>query len=269
LFVGSHALTAVYGGGADTKSSTSSAVTLAVKYPTLSKAADGLEQATLVAGSGPGAVAGDSLHVNYTGYLQNGTVFDSSLNAGRSPFDFTLGEGQVITGWDQGLVGIKVGEQRVLVIPPALAYGATAQAGIPANSTLTFLVNLLSFNVAKLEVFGGAKDVPINNAETPTTTNGTNFGTVTVGKSSTTLTITLVSAGAVPVNFTSYPFVQISGTDAGDFVLTQPVGIASNASTITVTFKPTAKGTRTAIIKVPTTDPTYPNFYFEVQGIGG
>jgi FKBP-type peptidyl-prolyl cis-trans isomerase len=93
---------------------------------------------------GAGAVAepGDTLTVNYTGKLADGTVFDTSV--GKTPFQFVLGVAQVIPGWDQGLVGMKVGGTRVLIIPPALAYGAQGIGPIPPNATLTFEVQLLS-----------------------------------------------------------------------------------------------------------------------------
>lgn len=81
--------------------------------------------------------------VNYTGLLENGTKFDSSLNPGRSPFRFTVGAGQVIKGWDDGLMGMKVGGKRKLTIPPELGYGSRDNGPIPANSTLIFEIDLL------------------------------------------------------------------------------------------------------------------------------
>ena len=102
-------------------------------------------------GSAPlGTVAktGDTVAVNYTGMLADGTVFDSNVDPKFKhvqPFVFTLGAGQVIPGWDKGLVGMKVGEKKTLVIPPADAYGATGAGGvIPPNATLTFEVELLA-----------------------------------------------------------------------------------------------------------------------------
>lgn len=82
--------------------------------------------------------------VHYTGSLENGTVFDSSLNPGREPFRFTLGVGQVIAGWDQGVLGMKTGEKRKLTIPPELGYGNQDMGVIPPNSVLIFEVDLLS-----------------------------------------------------------------------------------------------------------------------------
>lgn len=81
--------------------------------------------------------------VNYTGLLEDGTKFDSSLDPGRSPFRFTVGAGQVIKGWDEGLMGMKVGGKRKLTIPPELGYGSRDNGPIPANSTLIFEIDLL------------------------------------------------------------------------------------------------------------------------------
>jgi FKBP-type peptidyl-prolyl cis-trans isomerase FkpA len=93
------------------------------------------------------AKAGDVLIVNYTGRLADGTVFDSNVDpkfGHVEPFKFILGAGYVIKGWDDGLVGMKVGEKRTLTIPPELGYGATDNGPIPANSTLIFEIELLS-----------------------------------------------------------------------------------------------------------------------------
>jgi peptidylprolyl isomerase len=96
------------------------------------------------------AQPGDTVTVNYTGKLADGTVFDSSASHGQ-PFSFVLGAGQVIPGWDTGIVGMTVGQQKTLVIPPAQAYGAkgvqdpsTGKYIIPPNATLTFDVQLVS-----------------------------------------------------------------------------------------------------------------------------
>lgn len=95
-----------------------------------------------VVGTGAEAKSGSKVTVNYTGALTDGTVFDSSIPKGV-PFVFTLGEGKVIAGWEAGLLGMKVGGKRLLVIPPQFGYGAQAYGPIPANSTLVFEVELL------------------------------------------------------------------------------------------------------------------------------
>ena len=81
--------------------------------------------------------------VNYTGWLTDYTKFDSSLNPGRSPFRFTVGGGQVIKGWDEGLIGMKTGGKRKLTIPPSMGYGNRDMGVIPSNSTLIFEIDLL------------------------------------------------------------------------------------------------------------------------------
>ncbi len=85
----------------------------------------------------------DIVTVNYTGWLKDGTKFDSSLNPGRTPFRFTVGAGQVIKGWDEGIPGMKIGGKRKLTIPPNMGYGNRDMGTIPANSTLIFEVDLL------------------------------------------------------------------------------------------------------------------------------
>jgi FKBP-type peptidyl-prolyl cis-trans isomerase len=97
---------------------------------------------TLV-GNGAEATPGKKITVNYTVTLTNGTKFDSSLNPGRTPFEFTLGAGEVIQGWDQGFAGMKIGGKRKLIIPPSMGYGSADMGAIPPNSTLVFEVELL------------------------------------------------------------------------------------------------------------------------------
>ncbi len=103
----------------------------------------GLRYVDLVVGKGQQAQAGDLAIVHYTGWLADGTKFDSSLDR-REPFSFRLGAGEVIRGWDEGVSTMKVGGKRKLIIPPQLAYGARgAGRVIPPNATLTFDVELL------------------------------------------------------------------------------------------------------------------------------
>ena len=93
-------------------------------------------------GTGDIAISGSRVVVQYTGRFVDGKVFDSSVARGE-PFQFVLGSGQVIKGWDQGIVGMKVGGKRVLTVPPELGYGTNNYGPIPGNSTLIFDVELL------------------------------------------------------------------------------------------------------------------------------
>jgi len=103
----------------------------------------GLQKEDAVVGTGAEATAGKQVSVQYTGKLTDGTVFDSSYKR-NEPFSFTLGSGQVIPGWEQGILGMKVGGKRKLTIPPALAYGPNGVPGaIPPNAVLIFDVELL------------------------------------------------------------------------------------------------------------------------------
>lgn len=97
----------------------------------------------IIIGDGEEVGNGDMVTVNYIGTLENGQEFDNSYERG-TPFTFTLGEGRVIDGWEQGVAGMKVGGQRILVIPPSLGYGSNGAGPIPGNATLVFAVELLS-----------------------------------------------------------------------------------------------------------------------------
>lgn len=106
-------------------------------------------QTDLVLGTGADALTGSTLTVDYTGWLydssrpeRKGLQFDSSI--GRAPFTFTLGSGQVIKGWEQGIPGMRAGGTRRLVVPPSLAYGDSRSGPIPPNATLLFEVTLIS-----------------------------------------------------------------------------------------------------------------------------
>ena len=108
---------------------------------------NGLKIEILKQGTGEAAKNGDKVTVHYVGTLLSGQKFDSSIDRGQ-PFSFILGNGQVIEGWEKGILGMKVGEKRKLTIPPELGYGATGTPGgpIPPNATLIFDVELLKIN---------------------------------------------------------------------------------------------------------------------------
>ena len=110
--------------------------------------ADDLKIETVTEGSGAIAQIGQKVELHYTGKLTDGSVFDSSVKRGQ-PFSFTLGQGQVIKGWEEGILGMRVGEKRILTIPPDLGYGARgAGSAIPPNATLVFEVELLDVRTA-------------------------------------------------------------------------------------------------------------------------
>ncbi len=105
--------------------------------------ASGLQYEDITLGSGATAAAGDNVTVHYTGWLTDGKKFDSSKDR-NEPFEFHLGGGQVIRGWDEGVQGMQIGGVRKLTIPASLGYGARGAGGvIPANATLVFEVELL------------------------------------------------------------------------------------------------------------------------------
>ena len=107
---------------------------------------NGLKLEDLQVGEGQEAESGKKVSVHYTGWLTDGKKFDSSVDRG-TPFQFTLGARQVIQGWDQGVLGMKVGGKRKLTIPPTLAYGERGAGGvIPPNATLVFEVELIEVN---------------------------------------------------------------------------------------------------------------------------
>ena len=109
----------------------------------LQTTASGLQYTVDQPGTGVQPTAGQTVAVHYTGWLTDGTKFDSSRDRGR-PLEFPVGQGRVIKGWDEGIAAMRVGEKRTLVIPPSLGYGARGAGGvIPPNATLVFKVELV------------------------------------------------------------------------------------------------------------------------------
>ena len=241
--------------------------------------------ATTQNGKGPGAVNGDIIHIVYTGTLADGTVFDASSKRGGIPIAFRLDDSgnthpfitnntvntvlntTVIDGWEYGLQGIKVGEHRTLIIPSLLAYGDQGQTGIPGGATLIFDVVCVaidggpSFGVTNQTT--GASVLP-GDAD-PSTFNGTDFGTLTLGESSVSQSFS--GTDNSPDNATGVPSATIqnlgfavTGADPKDFTAT------GGFTQFTLVFKPTGPGVRTAIIHFLTNDPQHPDFAFAVRG---
>ncbi len=129
----------VIGAPSDPATETFAAV-LGVSLAAMTKKSDVLYVQDITVGTGAEAVVGRTLGVVYTGWLVNGTKFDS--NVGSVNFSFSLGAGQVITGWDQGIVGMKVGGKRRLILGSVLGYGASGSGPIPRHATLVFDVEL-------------------------------------------------------------------------------------------------------------------------------
>lgn len=126
-----------------------------VTYP------DGLKYIDLKVGTGAADRNDENLTVQYTGWLSDGTVFDSSRVAGRTPFVFQLGQSQVIPGWDEGLLGMNVGGKRKLLIPSALGYGPTGSTADPTTGVQTIPPNAnLVFEVELIKVAPGPKPSP-------------------------------------------------------------------------------------------------------------
>ncbi len=118
------------------------AASLGVNIASMTKVNDNLYIQDIVVGTGAVATTGKSVRLNYVGNLTNGSTFDSNQSGGLPAF--VLGSGRVIPGWDQGIVGMKVGGKRRLVIGSALGYGPTGQGPIPPNATMVFVVDLLT-----------------------------------------------------------------------------------------------------------------------------
>jgi len=119
--------------------------TMTTEETTLVTTESGLQYEIVQPGEGEPAQKGNTVEVHYTGWLMDGAKFDSSLDRNQT-FSFRLGDNHVIRGWEEGVLGMKPGEKRVLIIPPELGYGSRGAGGvIPPNATLKFEVELISF----------------------------------------------------------------------------------------------------------------------------
>jgi peptidylprolyl isomerase len=141
--------------------------TVKVKKPKTMKTASGLEYTITTKGNGKKPQNGDKIKVHYTGKLTNDTVFDSSLKHGQ-PFEFKLGAGQVIKGWDEAFLLLQVGDKATIKLPPDIAYGAAGQGSIPANATLIFDVELV-------DVTEGIRPWDVKGKDTITTPSGLKY----------------------------------------------------------------------------------------------
>lgn len=156
VYAGKHTIAAYFVGATRYAASQSRATSLAINAPRYTTTADGLKYATITPGSGPVSTTGQTVHANYVGYFTSGSLFDTSIGRsdqqdgtgdfvvdGGYTFTATLGGSGSIQGFSEGLTGMKVGETRVLVIPPQLGYGVVSNnPSIPNNSTLVFYVKL-------------------------------------------------------------------------------------------------------------------------------
>ena len=245
-----------------------------------------LEVGTTAAGTGNVTAAnGDVLSIVYTGYLTNGTIFDSTVIEGGAPLTFRLDnttgrlylmndqsgvvgvDQNVIDGWETGLQGIKLGEKRTLIIPASMGYGANGTTGIPGNATLIFDVQVSGIAYSpELGVRGNG--VSITNGTTTTNgSDGTNFGSLTLGQTQIMHSFNLLdfseqttSSGSL-VTGISISSITLTGANPSDFVLSLGTG-----SVLNVTFKPTLQGLRSAVVNIFSNDPNAPDFTFTVQG---
>jgi FKBP-type peptidyl-prolyl cis-trans isomerase len=227
----------------------------------------GLLSYTTTPGGGYGAVNNTILDVNYSGYLEDGTLFDSSENAGRTPFQFELGVGSVIQGWDQGLVGIKIGESRTLIIPAALGYGDSGQGLIPAGATLIFDITCLDI----INAVGNASNgwVAVNDgASTPSTANATDFGTISSTSNSPITREFDIEAygGDLNLLLAGNP-ISVAGSSA--FTVGQQLVVNSENTSgyFTITYTPTTN-LSTAIVTVKNAQSGLPNFTFSIEAQG-
>lgn len=232
--------------------------------------ADGLQYATTVAGSGIPVAAGYGVKVDYTGFLLNGVVFDSSLNPGRTPLYVQIVGGtdptkmHVIQGWDEGLQGMLPGEHRTLIIPSSLGYGATGSApSIPPNATLVFEVTLLGYPY--LRVRGQDNTMIPSGSTTLSASAGTEFGTTTKGQT-VTRQFLLKTDDASNSGLGLYT-INFSGTQSGQFTWSaSPYDSVLGGWPLTITYKAGKIGTANVTVSIPNGDPNHVNYTFLIHG---
>ncbi len=231
--------------------------------------ANDLRTVTTVQGTGVGAQWGTTLKVDYTGRLLDGSLFDTSLQPGRTPFDVTLAVSSVIDGWHYGLYGMKLGETRTLIIPPDLGYGATSRTGIPANSWLVFDVTARAITYPNAQLRGHNSQIIAHNDTSPSLTDGTDFGSASTRGQ---VTQNFIFRNAGPSNTELFiPQANqftVTGTHKDDFAVGTITMNQSGDYVVPVTFKPNAVGRRTATITLNNFDPTKPQYKFAVAGTG-
>jgi hypothetical protein len=214
-------------------------------------------------GTGAGAKNGDLLVVNYSLYEPNGNLNQTSI--GNKPFQFELGVGAVIKGWDEGMPGVEVGQTRDMVIPSALAYGANGAGTISPNENLIFAVTVLDIISVQGEPTGANNAwVAVTDGEnTPSATNGTDFG---AAQTPVTNTFQITEPGGNLKALLGTPELSVGGSTA--FKATQPnINNSDNAATFTITYTPTS-GTSQAIVTLVNATSGEPNYSFVVQAEG-
>ena len=227
-----------------------------------------MQEATTQAGSGAAILSGQDVQVLYTGYLQDGTVFDASSLHGNTPISVAVGQHQVIAGWDYGLLGAKVGESRTFIIPSQLAYGSPGSGSIPGNTPLMFDVQVVGVDGPTMTLTGANSNAITSGDTTPLTADGTDLGAGAIGSATpTTSTFSIGVGGAGALMLVGATPVTITGPNASQFTVTQPqINSGHTAFVFTVTYKPTLPGPAQATINIASNDPATPKFTFAVQG---
>jgi hypothetical protein len=229
----------------------------------------GLQIATTSIGTGTDkAIPGSQLTINYTEYLMNGTKIASSLDPGGTPFQFNLGIGQVIPGWDQALIGLKKNETRVLIVPASLAFGHDGSGLVPPDAPLIYVISDTDLVQPQVAISGNNVNIAFNDS-TPSATDGTLIGTTAPGSfGSISMTFKLTNAGQGSI---FYPVnnIVITGKNAKDFTTTLLTADSSGTyATFDVVYHPPKNaGTSNAVVNVITNDPLHPDFSFSITGV--